>query len=386
MAHQPPVLHRYANARRLLPIKAAHLSVRSLACRPRERVCLRGVSFDVERGELLSLVGPAGSGKSLLLRVIAGLDEPDGGRVYLDGEDITDLPPGRRAIRMAFPSGALAPHLPLRDLLSPSPRFALLRGRQGEALLRAQLELIAPPLLAHLGARFGRLPPEVQAQATIAWALLRGPRLLLLDDPLARVDQPLRGQLARHLKRLVEALGITTIYATLDQSEGLTIGHRIAVLNDGEFEQLGTAQGLQTLPRNLFVATWVHHGGLNLFTLRSDLDAPGGPVLSGTGLVLPLESHWVERLRRRHEVVVAVLPEKLGVTDSEKGALYRATVRAVEPLLWERRKRLHLSGPAGEQVAVVPQGVLAYRGMAVGVTFDLADALLFDRASGQALW
>ena len=255
---------------------------------------LRALDLAIADGEFLVLVGPSGCGKSTLLRLLAGLDTPSSGSIHVGGRDVTGLRPSRRDVAMVFQSYALYPHLTVADNLSfglrrsrprsaphqlqdalhrlgrrwpaplrlPSPREAAIERRVNEVARMLELE----PLLA-------RLPKELSGgqkqRVALGRAIAREPAVFLMDEPLSNLDAKLRTGTRAQITALQRQLGTTTLYVTHDQVEAMTMGHRIAVLNGGRLQQLGTPMELYRWPSNLFVAQFIGSPPMNLLPVLS---------------------------------------------------------------------------------------------------------------------
>lgn len=225
---------------------------------------LRGIGLDVRRGEFLTLLGPSGCGKTTTLRIIAGLTIPDTGKVFLDGRDVTLLPPEKRSVNTVFQNYALFPHMNVAANIGYGLRVrktppAILRDKVREMLALVQLEGFDQRMPAQLSG-------GQRQRVAIARALVCNPALLLLDEPLGALDLQLRRQMQLELKRLQEKLGITFIYITHDQEEALNMSDRIAVMNLGQFEQIGTPGEIYEQPHTLFVAQFI--GQTNLLNVQ----------------------------------------------------------------------------------------------------------------------
>lgn len=216
---------------------------------------LHGVDLDIAPGEFVSLLGPSGCGKTTLLRVLAGLEGADEGTVFLGGGDVSRVPTNRRDIGMVFQSYSLFPHLRVVD----NTAFGLRRRGVGttEAARRA-LDALALVGLADLADRFPhQLSGGQQQRVALARALVTEPRVLLLDEPLSALDAKVRVQLRDEIRRIQLRLGITTVFVTHDQEEALAVSDRIAVMNAGRIEQIGSPEELYTTPATAEVAAFV---------------------------------------------------------------------------------------------------------------------------------
>lgn len=214
-----------------------------------------GVSLSIAKGETFSLLGPSGCGKTTLLRLAAGFEKPDQGRILLDGEDITDLPPEKRPVNTVFQSYALFPHLNVRENIGFGLRIAGHSKERVRQEVDAMLSLTQ--LTEHADKRPAMLSGGQRQRVAIARALVNKPRVLLLDEPLAALDLKLRQHMLGELRRLHEEVGITFIYVTHDQDEALSLSDRIGVMNRGKLAQVGAPEELYERPENRFVASFI---------------------------------------------------------------------------------------------------------------------------------
>ena len=232
---------------------------------------VREMDLDIPRGQFFTMLGPSGCGKTTTLRMIAGFEEPSDGTVLLDGEDVTGLPPFKRATNTVFQTYALFPHLSVERNVA----FGLQRKRVSKEEIRRRVseELERVGLAAHANRKPRQLSGGQQQRVALARALVNRPAVLLLDEPLGALDLKLRKQLQVELKRIQQDVGITFVYVTHDQEEALTMSDRIAVMNHGVIEQLGEPEEIYERPRTTFVAGFI--GVSNLM--------PGEVVSTGTG-------------------------------------------------------------------------------------------------------
>ena len=212
---------------------------------------LRELSLEIEKGEVLALLGPSGSGKTTALRLIAGFESPDRGRILVDGEDVTSLPPSRRRFGMVFQHYALFPHLTVGENVAFGlPGNPGVERRVAEAL--AQVDL--PGFEAR---RVGEISGGQQQRVALARALAPEPRVLLLDEPLSNLDPTLRERTRRELRGAIRKIGITTVLVTHEQEEAFHLGDRVAVLHGGILQQVGSPEDLYERPATRFVAGFV---------------------------------------------------------------------------------------------------------------------------------
>ncbi len=237
-------------------------------------VVLRDINLVIEPGEFFALLGPSGSGKSTLLRLIAGFNPAQSGRLLIDGVDVSDVPPWRRNVGMVFQNYALWPHMTVRQNVA----FGLEERRLPKNVItdkvRAALALVN---LSEFGDRRpSQLSGGQQQRVALARTIVIEPQVLLLDEPLSNLDAKLRVQMRTEIKALQRKLGLTTIFVTHDQEEALTTADRIAVMDQGVIQQIGTPMALFDNPANRFVATFV--GSINLLPGRIEHTADGGAI------------------------------------------------------------------------------------------------------------
>ena len=238
---------------------------------------LRGVSLTVREGELFTLLGPSGCGKTTLLRIVAGLLEPDQGRIFFDGDDVTGVPPHKRNVGMVFQDLALFPHMTVYDNVAYGLRVRRVPEDEVRRRVREILELVRLDPGEFASRRPGQLSGGQQQRVALARALVIEPRVLLLDEPFSHLDYKIRQELMAEFKKLQKRLGITTIYVTHDQTEAMLLSDRIAVMNAGRVEQVGRPDEVYEKPRTLFVASFF--GDANILPAR--LDGRATPLLEG---------------------------------------------------------------------------------------------------------
>ena len=247
-----------------------------------EHRAIKGVDLTIEKGEFIVFVGPSGCGKSTLLRLIAGLEQIDGGRLVLDGRDITHAPSSRRDLAMVFQSYALYPHMSVFENMS----FALKLAKEDPAVIREKVERAAKIL--NLTQYLDRTPKALSGgqrqRVAIGRAIVRAPKVFLFDEPLSNLDAALRGQTRVEIAKLHRDLGATTIYVTHDQVEAMTLADRIVVLRDGLIEQVGTPLELYDRPANQFVAQFIGSPQMNVVEGRHLPQVAGVPAGGFVGL------------------------------------------------------------------------------------------------------
>lgn len=272
---------------------------------------VKGVSIDVKCGEVFSLLGPSGCGKTTILRMAGGFEEPDNGRIFLDGKDITDLPPNKRKINTVFQNYALFPHMTVFDNIAFGPRTAGVPESEVVRKVEKMLEIIRLKDLSD------RMPSTISGgqkqRISIARALINSPKLLLLDEPLAALDLKLRQHMLLELDRIHDEVGVTFIYVTHDQNEAMSLSDRIAVMNGGRIEQIGTPAEIYESPKTKFVASFI--GDTNFFEgkISQRIDDQYKIVdLKGLGVFSSFDDR---NLSVGDSVIVSIRPEKFRIYD-----------------------------------------------------------------------
>src|SRR5215813_3528607 len=234
-----------------------------------DTVVVDDLSLEINDGEFVVLLGPSGCGKTTTLRMIAGLESPTSGEIFIAGQPVKDLPPPRRDVAMVFQSYALYPHMTIAQNIGYPLRVRKLRDDQIRKQVRETARLL------EIEALLQRKPRELSGgerqRVALARAIVRHPRAFLMDEPLSNLDAKLRLQMRGELKRLQQTLATTTVYVTHDQSEAMTLGHRVALMNRGKLQQFDTPLEIYNRPANRFVAEFVGSPGMNFICGRIDL-------------------------------------------------------------------------------------------------------------------
>ena len=270
-----------------------------------------GVSLDIYKGELFAILGGSGCGKSTLLRLLAGFETPTAGRIFIDGADMAGLPPFERPTNMMFQSYAVFPHYSVAENVA----YGLKKEGLPKAEVRTRVEEILD--LVQLSDFARRKPRQLsggqQQRVALAKALVKQPKVLLLDEPLAALDKNLRERTQFELMNIQDRLGITFIVVTHDQDEAMTLASRIAVMEAGQFLQIGTPTEVYEYPNSRFVADFF--GTINLFSGRVGGDAPGCVVCAETGVGILVDPATCQQPGADRDAAdglsVAVRPEKI---------------------------------------------------------------------------
>ncbi len=291
----------------------AFLQLDSLEKRFGALAVTRGVSLSVGRSEIVALLGPSGSGKTTVLRLVAGFETPDSGRIVVEGQDVTAIAPERRRFGMVFQHYALFPHMTVGENVA----FGLeSQGVGGSASRERVAETLAAVELEGYGdRRVTQLSGGQQQRVALARALAPRPRVLLLDEPLSNLDPTLRERTRRELKRVIRSIGITTLFVTHEQEEAFELGDRVAVLSAGSLEQVGSPEELYEEPKTRFVATFIGRSTVLAATWTGD-----GAVGLAEGIAWRAEG--APGLRAGDPVDLVVRPESLAFAPAETpGAL-----------------------------------------------------------------
>lgn len=269
-----------------------------------ETVAVHRLSLEVEAGRFVTFLGPSGCGKTTTLRMIGGFEQADAGEIYVDEKAVTNLPPFRRNVSTVFQDYALFPHMTVLRNVEYGLRFRGVRARERKRLALAMLERVG--LVEHARKHPGQLSGGQKQRVALARALITEPKALLLDEPLSALDARLRQDMQLELKHLQEQTGTTFIYVTHDQEEALVMSDRIAVMNEGRVEQLGSPEEIYQRPGSLFVARFI--GRCNFLT-ASWVSPTGRFIELEGGGRLEISEPTDEETRAARHLQVAVRPE-----------------------------------------------------------------------------
>jgi len=323
---------------------------------------LDGIDLTIEEGSFVVLLGPSGCGKTTLMRCISGLEKLTEGKIYFDEKDVSNVPPKDRNVAMVFQSYAVWPHMKVRDNIAYPLKLKKVPKNEIEERVKWVSELL------HISELLDRFPAQLSGgqrqRVAVARAIVHQPKVLLMDEPLSNLDALLRVKMRSELKKLHEGVKVTTIYVTHDQTEAMTMGDKIAVMNAGKIVQFGTPEEIYKKPKTIFVAGFVGSPQMNFLNMKV--------VSSGTqfhaenlGLRIPLKSD-----PKLEHVIVGIRPEHIHLQQTERCVPITGTVYFAEKLMSETM--IHLSIDAEKNLVIkVPYDLSAREGERMQVYLDL---------------
>ncbi len=351
-------------------------------------VAVDHISFEVRDREFFALLGPSGCGKTTTLRLIAGLEIPDEGEIYIDDVLVNYVHPKDRDVAMVFQNYALYPHMTVFENIA----FPLMVRKKELGLTREDIRkrVIEVAKLLGIEELLNRYPHQLsggqQQRVALARALVRRPRVWLLDEPLSNLDAKLRMQMRAELKKLQKSLGITTIYVTHDQVEAMSMADRIAVMNEGKILQVGTPDDLYYKPSNTFVATFIGAPPMNLLhcELREEAD---GYYLYCPGFKKRLDDEIAKFIVNQGygpKLLLGIRPEFIKISRTkESPEAIEAKVFVTEPLGSEVIVNVEIEGELLKIRA--PPGSRYEMGETVYITIDWSKIVLFDEKTQKAI-
>jgi multiple sugar transport system ATP-binding protein len=347
-----------------------------------EVVAVDDVTVSIEDGEFLVVVGPSGCGKSTTLRMVAGLETVSSGTISLDGRVINDVKPQDRDIAMVFQSYALYPHMSVRQNMS----FGLEESTSlSDAEIRERVEETAE--LLDMSPLLDRRPRDLsggqQQRVALGRAIVRDPEVFLMDEPLSNLDAKLRAQMRTELQRLQDDLGVTTMYVTHDQTEAMTMGDRIAILDGGELQQVATPLECYHEPANVFVAGFLGEPSMNFFDVDFD-----GETLVADSFDYPVSEEVATDLGGETDLVFGIRPEAIELVAEASGPHdFETEVDVVEPMGDENTVYLTFGDRDPDDAVVATTSSMRQfsRGQSVVVRFPEEAIHVFDRRTGEAL-
>lgn len=343
-------------------------------------VAVRDVTLKIPDHEFMVLLGPSGCGKSTLLRCIAGLEQVDAGRIFIDGQEVTNAPPRRRGISMVFQNYAVFPHMTVFDNIG----FGLKMQKRPESEIRQRVQSSAE--LLHIEDLLRRYPAQLSGgqrqRVAVARAIAIESKVLLMDEPLSNLDALLRLEMRAELKRLLGELKTTVIYVTHDQVEALSMGDRIAVMNQGEIMQCDSPIEVYNNPATHFIGSFIGNPPMNFLTARV---ADDRPALLLNGTALSVDSALATHARRANGsgVLVGIRAENIEALDAPVEGALPAKVLVVEPL---GSHNLLTVQAGGEQLKVNTHADAVFLpGQEIWLRMVPDKIRLLDKETGQAL-
>ncbi len=356
-----------------------------------ERPAVDKLNLEIEDGEFLVLVGPSGCGKSTSLRMLAGLEDVNEGRILIGERDVTDVQPKDRDIAMVFQNYALYPHMSVADNMG----FALKIAGKPKAEIRQRVEEAAKilDLTEYLDRKPKALSGGQRQRVAMGRAIVRQPRVFLMDEPLSNLDAKLRVQTRTQIASLQRRLGVTTVYVTHDQTEALTMGDRIAVLKDGLLQQVGTPRDMYDTPANVFVAGFIGSPAMNIASFAVD----DGVAHIGPARI-PLSRDVVNRMTDADlgKVILGFRPESLDLVTEANESAFPVEVNIVEELgsdafvygtLRGELADAEVTSGAGENQVIIrvdPRSVPA-KGEKIFVAIRPGESHIFSSATGERI-
>ncbi|MFC7201933.1 ABC transporter ATP-binding protein [Haloferax namakaokahaiae] len=341
-------------------------------------VAVDDASMEIQDGEFLVLVGPSGCGKSTTLRMIAGLESVSEGEIRLGDERMDNRPPRDRNIAMVFQSYALYPHMTVRGNM----RFGL---EESTEMADGEIDRVVTETaeMLDIGELLDRKPGELsggqQQRVALGRAIVRDPAVFLMDEPLSNLDAKLRSQMRTELQRLQEELGVTTVYVTHDQTEAMTMGDRIAILDDGELQQVATPLEAYHEPANQFVAGFIGEPSMNFFEMEVD-----DGTLVGDAFSYELSGETKAAVGDQSHVTLGIRPEDIELGGSAATHTYETTVDVVEPMGNENAVYLGFESTDSTFVATTGGMRRISSGQRISAHFPEDAIHLFDSA-GEAI-
>ncbi|MHA7284557.1 ABC transporter ATP-binding protein [Arthrobacter sp. TMS2-4] len=342
-----------------------------------EKPAVDKLNIDIADGEFLVLVGPSGCGKSTSLRMLAGLEDVNSGRILIGDRDVTDVPPKDRDIAMVFQNYALYPHMSVADNMGFALKIAGVSKEERAERVREAAKLL--DLEDYLDRKPKALSGGQRQRVAMGRAIVRNPQVFLMDEPLSNLDAKLRVQTRTQIASLTRRLGVTTVYVTHDQVEAMTMGDRVAVLKDGILQQVDTPRNLYERPKNVFVAGFIGSPAMNLL----ELPVADGGVLFG-GIVYPVPGN-VLKAAAGNTVTLGVRPEDLVLAAAGEGL--QVEVDVVEELGADAYIYGHttLDGKDHDMVVRVDGRRPPMKGDSVYVRPEQGHVHLFDTTNGLRL-
>ncbi|MEM1376857.1 MAG: ABC transporter ATP-binding protein [Pseudomonadota bacterium] len=335
---------------------------------------VKSSTFTIEDGEFFMLLGPSGCGKTTTLRMIAGLELPTSGEIYIDGEEVSQKPASQRDIAMVFQMFALYPHMNVRKNIS----YPLVSQGWSKSQVKQKVEEIAQILdiTDILDRPVGGLSGGDRQRVALGRAIVRDPKAFMMDEPLGALDAEFRERMAEELRALHDRMNATTVYVTHDQLEAMQMGDKIVVMNHGVIEQFGVPQDIYDWPATLFVAEFIGSPLMNFLKFEGEVTPQSKSIKLDGALVRVPHQHGAVS----GKLVLGIRPEHVSISDSAK---YRGEVLASEYL--GTTQVITVKSAHGEVKVRAPSTQTVRSGEHVGLEFNADTLTLFDASTGNAV-
>ena len=345
-------------------------------------VAVDDLDLKIDDGEFVTVVGPSGCGKTTTLRMVAGLEEPTSGTVRFDDEDVTDIHAKERPVAMVFQNYALYPHKTVRENMAFGLKMSTdMTTEERHERVSEMAEMMGIADL--LDDKPDELSGGQKQRVALGRAIAREPEVFLFDEPLSNLDAKLRTEMRAEIQKLQKEFGVTAMYVTHDQEEAMTMGDRLAILNDGELQQVGEPTEVYQNPVNEFVAGFIGSPSMNFLDVDVETDGTTATVRDeSSGLAFALSRDYVAgHTLESGPYTLGIRPENIGIVEEPTGEeTLTATVEVVEPIGSDNYVHLDVND---DFLARAPADVLPEAGDEVGVTFSEANIHLFDAETGE---
>ena len=343
-------------------------------------VAVDDISFEIHKGEFVTLVGPSGCGKTTTLRCIAGLETPTSGSILHQGRDITDIPTNKRNFGMMFQNIALYPHMKIIDNISYPLKVRNVPKEERYESAREAGEIMQIPEL--MDKYPGELSGGQRQRAALARTIVQDPIAFLMDEPLSDLDAKLKVTIRKEIQKVHRRLNKATVYVTHDQEEAMTMSDRIAVMNDGHIEQIGGGEDLYEYPANLFVASFIGNPTMNFLdgTVEQLTKQRGIVDVHGQRFEFDVDVYRDEP--KSSSVVVGFRPIDVSIHQESEGH-FEGTLDLLEPI--DDRALATLEGPEGELRAQIPTSQSIQEETTVQIAIDTSELYVFDSETEQLL-
>lgn len=352
----------------------AEIVIKNLQKKFGDFTAVKESSFKIEDGEFFMLLGPSGCGKTTTLRMIAGLELPSSGEIYLDGEEISLLPPSRRDIAFVFQMFALYPHMNVRNNISYPLKSQGMKRRDVKTKVAEVAKILGVEHI--LDKPVGGLSGGDRQRVALGRAIVREPKAFMMDEPLGALDAEFREHMSEELRALHDRMGATTVYVTHDQLEAMQMGDKIVVMNNAVVEQFGTPSEIYDKPASMFVADFIGSPSMNFLPFTGNIVSGQDQVAIGSHRISVPQQYET----KNGELVFGVRPEHIVLSDN--GSM-RAQVQALEYM--GTTQIVVMKSEFGELKARVDSSLKVRVDDSVGLAFNADTVTLFDQGNGRAV-